>query len=122
MDEKYVILFTRHQLTDAQISEIETITKVKSSEFINFAELATRTITPENVSEIFSKLSEFIESVSAGSTVYIFGVVPAPLKNKLLYRLFGPDIHIYESWNLNRAPEGQKPEFEHYKWLLTGKY
>ena len=30
-----------------------------------------------------------------------------------------PSVWIYESFNINRAIEGAKPEFEHDSWLLT---
>ena len=115
----FVVTFTRHKLTTAQLAEIGSVDA-------DFMDLASLNILTEVQGEgIFLQIAE---RCKGKGDVNIFGVLPVPLRACFVahnetdpdYAL--PHIQVWEAFNVNRSPEGQKPTFEHVAWLRTGSY
>lgn len=111
------IVFTRHQLTQAQLNEIG------ERSTIDFTDLASREITTTD--EAFKVVKELFDRLQDTNVRYlnIYGVIPAPIRWALLrFHNFTKNItniRIYESFNTKRSKEGEKPTFEHKEWLHT---
>lgn len=122
------IVFTRHVLTPIQDAEIRAASGGEG--YLHRADLASRNImTMDNAREICNELlAMFHNRVSSDKTCSLYGVFPTPLRavffeieNEDGWRT-GTPIYIFESFNINRAAEGQPPQFEHAGWLKTGMY
>lgn len=119
------IWFSRHQPSIEQVQEI-------SGEIILLKELAEITITDDNLIDF---LNEFFSKIYTLANDYdrvhinLYGVVPPVLRSILLavsdltnkqnYKIL---IFTLESWNIMRSKEGEKPSFQHKKFVCTGYY
>src|SRR5438105_3705666 len=117
-------LFMRHKPTTQQLKEIGRIDH-------DFTELASRDI--KSLEEAEAIWSEMVQKFK-GYSVWLHGVFPAPLMN-CLYREDIRDIEdnpedmklsvslvLFSAFNINRAPEGEKPKFEHICWVPIAEF
>lgn len=124
------VIFTRHQLTDDQKSEMFEMERLKfenQDEMIivdcpDLARINIQKIT--EALDIVRGIIDRVHKIEPSCIIDIFGVVPAPIRWALgclcggFCEYFDP-IYIFESFNVNRSKEGEKPTFEHEEWLLT---
>lgn len=115
-----VIVFLEKDLTQKQIQEIDFILKSKQIndyKTLNFKNFASKKVkTEEEVSEI---ILEIYNSIGIANEVFIFGKLPAPVKEAFYYSSKikdslqnKVDIYVYESWTADK----------HIRWCLTGAY
>lgn len=108
--KKKAIWFSRHQPTAAQLTEISVL-GYEITDMEESMKIAAKSInTAEELDDIVTYLGLLSETHSA-----IFGVIPVPIRGEL-YRVCIP---VYESWNIQRSVEGQKPTFEHKQFVKT---
>lgn len=113
------IIFTRHALTAEQIA------KGQLENAISLQAAASRTLTTNADARVV--ITEWME-VAHGQSLRVFGVFPPILRfmmNQMFEGVTNPEkawIQTWEAHNINRAPEGQKPEFQFVDWLLTAEY
>lgn len=121
------IKFTRHALTPAQLTEIGEV-------HLDLTELASRNIgSRDEAKALWAEIVSAIKAIAKhDDDIHLYGVFPAPVRNQFVQHTFplGEDgkirantaiyIILNESFNINRAPEGSKPSFEHLCWLVTG--
>lgn len=125
MSKELATIFTRHQLTLPQLKEIESLGyELVFSE--SLAVLAKKTLKNVNDAEII--VGELIKIVRENSgRLAIFGVFP-PIFRSTMYELNGSlaatsvQLITWESHNINRTPEGEPPQFQHERWIVTGYY
>lgn len=112
------VWFSRHALTEAQAEEIaaagyEVIEDAKVSA------LAIRNMTSdEEVMETIMYMQQLLRS----GIQRFYGVFPPAIRSALLAwtGMFGGNtLELWESWNIQRTPDGGKPTFEHKKFVLT---
>jgi len=117
---KTVVVFTRHTLTAPQRAAIG------SAEFLDATELAAQSVN--SVAEGHSLLSQLIALAAPSDYVEIYGVIPVALRAALCARpkaVWGMKkvtLMVYESININRSKEGERPSFEFSEWVLVGEY
>lgn len=109
------IIFTRHTLTEKQMNEIKEWFpprfEVKVENHVALASITIRTM--EEAKDIVDQMVDGKESV------LFFGVFPPAIRRAIMLSPHHAKIATLESFNVNRAPEGEKPLFEHKEWLLT---
>jgi hypothetical protein len=118
------LVFTRHALTEQQREEMNEM----CVSVVDASDLASQSI--ESVEDAKTILNTIFERAGQKTWTAIFGVIPVPLRAELLRRDnynqgvggAGPVVFTYESFNVNRAPEGEKPQFQHNGWLKTGAF
>lgn len=127
------IVFTRHKLTDSQINELNNIFNYSSDDLVFLTDLASQNINNEQeLDNLFNNLVARIKEANPyDKKIEMFGVIPTPLRAKFK-RTYDNAIYmdskdivtvsVFESWNVNRAKEGEKPSFEHYKFLYTDSF
>lgn len=122
------LIFTRHQLTETQLTEIRAQWPDDSVELIDLSVIAgTALVNATDVNFVGEVILSVVRAASKGGQVVpLYGVIPAPLRAWLMkWDEDDPDnfwsftLQIYEAWNIQRTPEGGKPTFEHKQWVLT---
>jgi hypothetical protein len=117
------IVFTRHELTEEQFQEIE---KHTVGGVVYLRELASLSLKEwEDVEAVANEIIEQANKIAkkTGAVgVNVYGVFPTPLLYELNRRhdSLRTNLPLYSAWNINRAPEGEKPRFEHHGWLCIG--
>ena len=119
------IIFTRHALTEAQaVSRVDHFDEV-----VDWSERASQTLTSSSDAEAILDDLLSLASREAVKELTLFGVIPPVLRSALFHtddERSGAknliEIVVYEAHNINRADEGQKPQFEFAGWLMTGSY
>lgn len=109
------IVFTRHELTVDQASEIPLPA-------ISLTELASETLTESSVPDTIRKI---LASAPEADRLNVYGVLPPVLRAALFRRDWSGGatlIRVFEAHSENRAPEGERPQFKFIKWVLTGIY
>ena len=113
--------FSRHDITDGQSAEIaaagyEVITDG------NLKGFAVKNMTSdEEVMDVICRIQLIHDN---GGIRRFYGVFPPALRSALITwreKLGGAPIELWESWNIQRSPDGGKPTFEHKKFVLTFK-
>lgn len=129
MLEKVYIIFTRHQLSQSQINEINTDAEqfggIQTCEIVDLSHLAAKNIQSiEDAEEIYSKIVDTIKTLESKTNhIEIYGVIPVPIRYLMFDRQYGgydKSVTVNESFNINRS-NGEKLSHEHYCWLPTGK-
>lgn len=119
---KNAIVFTRHQLTEAQKAEIMNL----GFEFFSSKDSFLQINDSSTAQAVYDRLRESARQLNARA---IFGVFPAPLRElihrdaEMLLVTRGDYVHpvcLYEAWNVRRTKPGGPPTFEHLKWCRTG--
>ena len=122
---KNALWFSRHAPTEAQLQDIECMgyALVQSEAGIQFGSVSITTVHDQE--ELYEDLIDLCREHQLDA---IFGVFPTPILEKVCWY---PDpsnqtsgnewsITFYASWNVNRAPEGEKPAFTHKKFCAVG--
>lgn len=111
-----VLIITRHTLTEEQILEIEELGYTPL-----YTDLGQRNLnSSEELREYLHDLEELIRSNNAKA---LFGVFPTPVLAEMLSRMVARDdsigygIKVFHAWNISRTIEGERPSFQHRKWL-----
>ena len=124
------IVFTRHPLTDAQDRDLRAAPGGVG--YLHRADLANIEIT--NMYDATAIVAELCRMFSRRPKddllCELYGVFPAPIRHALLtldimhVGLGGGSaiVALYESFNIQRSVEGQKPTFEYAGWLVTGYF
>jgi hypothetical protein len=113
---KTAIWFSRHQPSPSQLEEISLGYQLADLE--EGMALGGRSLDSHaDVARVLRDLQTLIERHEASA---VFGVFPTPLLGEFVDCQEGTPF--FASWNVNRAPEGQKPQFTHKKWVLIGWY
>jgi len=113
------IWFSRHEPTAAQKAEIEK----RGYKLIHVEEGKRLGSMPINSEE---DLSIIIAEICALEPDAVFGVFPAPLQGEITEKaatnwLNGTSsVPCFEAWNVNRAPEGERPQFTHKRFVWVG--
>ncbi len=126
--EKVYIIFTRHPLTSEQWDEIkydaDQFGGLEECEIVNLTDLASLNISSvEEAEEIFEKILKTLKTWEDRTNhIEIYGVIPVPIRFLMFSQAESSSSAIVnEAFNINRSPEGEKPNFVHYCWLPTGK-
>ena len=108
------IWFSRHALTHSQRTEIY-------SRFDIILEVPQLSNISINSTEFFlSVLSELRSVIKNNNACAIFGVFPTPIASCISGGSDEGTIPCYASWNIQRSILGEKPTFEHHKFLIVG--
>ena len=80
--------------------------------------LATKNMTSdEEVAEVVTYMQLLRDRLSVKR---FYGVFPPAIRSALLARTGKfEEIELWESWNIQRPPDGGKTTFEHKKFVLT---
>ena len=117
---KQALWFSRHLPTADQLTDAEkigfTIIRIPAGIVMGARELKDK----EEVRQLVLQLISEAEESEASA---IFGVFPVPILEYCHYSGYtdGMPIHLYSSWNVNRAKEGEKPTFAHLAWCQIGE-
>ena len=113
------VWFSRHDMTESQAAEIaaagyEVVKDCK------LTELAGMNMTSdEEVREAIMYMMLLRDRYAVNR---FYGVFPPALRSALIAwtgMFSGNTIELWESWNIQRTPDGGKPTFEHKKFVLT---
>lgn len=116
---KKCIWFSRHSMTEAQAEEIAAA-GYEVIEDSNLKGFAGKNMTSDE--EVIDVIMRFQLLRDMEGVKRFYGVFPPALRSSLLTwreKLGGAPIELWESWNIQRSPEGGKPTFEHKKFVLT---
>jgi len=123
--KRKILWFSRHQPTAEQIAEIRE--RFPGFEIdIDFGiELGSRNLN--NRQDLENVLAE----IGRLKPQAIYGVFPTPILAKMHSFEVGmhfmasckglPYVPCFAAWNVNRAPEGERPAFQHKIFLLIGR-
>ena len=118
--KRKVIWFSRHDLTESQLESIKGA--YDDVEIINMKELASKTIT--DWSEALEVLAALQDMAGKNAVMEVYGVFPPPiqfeLSNHCMVSHERNQVPCYTAWNVNRAPEGERPTFEFKEWVRVG--
>jgi hypothetical protein len=121
--------FSRHQPTDVQLKEIESL-GFQLVELEMGMKMGAKSLDGEE--EAFYALEAIYGQRKEHQARAVFGVFPTPLLGEFvriptkqgIYAFSGkpvpkviPTTPVYAAWNVNRAKEGEKPQFTHKKWV-----
>lgn len=113
------IWFSRHAMTEAQAAEIA----AAGYQVIEDAKVSTMAMANMTSDEEVRETIMYMQQLLRNSGVQRFyGVFPPAIRSALLAwtgMFSGNTIELWESWNINRSPDGGKPTFEHKKFVLT---
>lgn len=112
------IWFSRHAMTADQAEEIGNI-----GELVDMSELASRQIN--TIAEADAIVGAIMDKAE-GHNIRLFGVIPAPMRH-ILHKFtrqtpVSSKLEVFESWNVQRSVEGEKPTFKHLQFIKTGEY
>lgn len=114
------IWFSRHAPSGDQLAEIAALgyTLVERETTM---ELASRSISDQDDRTAVAALLKAAMSNSGARA--LFGVIPVPLR----FMAAGEEYYlkampVFESWNVMRSVEGQKPTFAHREFLRVGDF
>lgn len=110
--------FSRHSMTKEQAEEIaaagyEVVKDCK------LTELAGINMTSDE--EVREAINYMMLLRNSGVHRF-YGVFPPALRSALMAwtgMFSGSTLELWESWNIQRSPDGGKPSFEHKKFVLT---
>ena len=112
------VWFSRHAMTEAQAEEIAAA-GYEVGKDCKLTELAGVNITSdEEVMEVI----KYMQLLKNSGVQRFYGVFPPALRSALMAwsgMFSGNTIELWESWNVQRSPDGGKPTFEHKKFVLT---
>lgn len=112
------IWFSRHSMTEAQAEEIASA-GYEIVEDVKTAEMAKQNLaSDEEVMDVI----KYMQLLKNSGVQRFYGVFPAVLRSALMAwsGMFGGNtLELWESWNVQRSPDGGKPTFEHKKFVLT---
>lgn len=114
------IWFSRHDITDDQAAEIA----AAGYEVITDGNLKGFAVKNMTSDEEVMEIVMYMMLLRNGGIRRFYGVFPPALRAlllKLKEKLGGGPIELWESWNIQRSPDGGKPTFEHKKFVLTFK-
>lgn len=120
--------FTRHKLTQIQLDQLPGPVELDLTELasVNLTSLEEAERLWQDLKKRFSdKCKELSISYPDHTVLELYGVFPAPVRHffqKGSWKDGPASIFTFEAFNVNRAKEGEKPQFEHNGWLLTGFY
>lgn len=129
---RLVVIFTRHELTEAQNQELRERFNGRCAYFID-RENASRNLTSADEAKeiVYGWILRALYDEDKCDRIQAFGVFPPILRNYLFNSEVDHssvvnegeiEIATWEAHNINRAPEGEKPQFAHSGWLQTGYY
>lgn len=113
------VWFSRHSMTEAQAAEIAAAGyEIHKDDFVS--RMATANMTSdEEVMEVIMYMMLLRDRYAVNR---FYGVFPPALRSALLAwtgKFGGNTVELWESWNVQRSPDGGKPSFEHKKFVLT---
>lgn len=114
------IIFTRHTFTAAQVAAYDGLNAAVTD--------AAARLTLHTDEDARKVVRGWLNLAAQGEAdcIEVFGVFPAILRGVLYPHSVtdwdGRMIDIFESHNINRAAEGEKPVFEFNGWYRTGRY
>lgn len=117
------VIFTRHELTSEQFAEMGSLLGGEGQGYLNI--LAKRTIQAVPDCELI--IDAILDCAVDSGLVNVFGVFPALLRYTMMElsresSLETITIMLWEAHNINRAAEGERPNFEFAGWYRTGEY
>jgi len=115
-----VIWFSRHEPTPAQVSDMGQTDAPEAVRLIKLTDLASKTLdSDEDVDSVMDAIREHRADA-------VYGVFPPAIQSEItresmaLAQDFGPHTHFHGAWNVNRAEEGERPSFEHLRFVVVG--
>lgn len=121
------IWFSRHQPTEKQLAEaLDMGYEIMAIE--DGMRLGAIQLTDDG--DVKAVLTALFALIAEHKAEAIFGVPSTPVMRQMRQTandaiLRGwwneSDILFYAAWNVDRAPEGQKPQFHHKRWELVGR-
>lgn len=115
------IWFSRHSMTEAQAAEIAAA-GYEVMEDCKLRDYAAMNITSS--SDVMDVIIHMQVLRDRDGVRRFYGVFPPVIRAALLTwrkEFGGNKIELWESWNVQRPPDGGKPTFEHKKFVLTYK-
>lgn len=117
--------FSRHTPTPAQVAEAKsmgyTLVDIDEGKRIGAFKILDN-------GDVRSVCTLLLGTASESGASAVFGVFPVPLQGQLARTAQDAvqsgewqGVVCYASWNVNRAPEGEKPTFEHAGWVCVGR-
>lgn len=126
IDIQKIVIFTRHDLTEKQLEEIAEFAEkhgLTENDIIDCSDLAK--INIKDSEEGYFITRQLIERDGVSNKA-IFGVIPTIVRKTLIElqsdELYDCYILTFESHNVQRSIEGEKPTFGHSQFYLTGIY
>lgn len=112
------VWFSRHSMTEAQAEEIASA----GYEIFEDAKIAAFAAMNIKSEEDLMEVIKYMQLLKNSGVQRFYGVFPPAIRSALLAwtgRFMGNTLELWESWNINRSPDGGKPSFEHKKFVLT---
>lgn len=112
------VWFSRHALTEAQAEEIAAAGYEIIEDSFASAMARKNLASDEEVTEVI----KYMQLLKNSGVRRFYGVFPPAIRSALLAwtgMFSGNTIELWESWNVQRSPDGGKPSFEHKKFVLT---
>ena len=112
------VWFSRHEITAEQSAEIAAA-GYEVMEDCKLRDYAAMNITSD---EEITEVIKYMQFLKNSGVQRFYGVFPAVIRSALLAwtGMFGGNtLELWESWNVQRSPDGGKPTFEHKKFVLT---
>lgn len=105
--------FSRHEPTQKQMAELEIIVDPEATELAS--------IPMDDWPEVGKVVRALIDLCRRWKVSAIAGVFPTPMLYWALpqYGTKG-ELTLFAAWNVNRAPAGEPPKFEHREFLVVG--
>lgn len=113
------IWFSRHDITEAQAEEITAAGYEIIEDSFASAMARKNLASDEEVMEVIMYMQQLLRN---SGVQRFYGVFPPAIRSALLAwtGMFGGNtLELWESWNVQRSPDGGKPTFEHKKFVLT---
>lgn len=112
------VWFSRHDITEAQAEEIAAAGYEIIEDSFASAMARKNLASDEEVMEVI----KYMQLLKNSGVQRFYGVFPPAIRSALLAwtGMFGGNtLELWESWNIQRTPDGGKPTFEHKKFVLT---
>jgi hypothetical protein len=118
---KKVLWISRHRPTVKQLDEMT----ANGEELVTDIQFGSMNInTDEDVQKYFNTFNNLLEEIDP---VAIYGVFPTPVLHDFALNMaqhmdYDAEVFIpvYAAWNIQRSVEGEKPTFEHKKFMQVG--
>ena len=113
-----VIWFSRHALTPAQLAELKEEHGDDVRILIPSALSSKELNTEDDALDVHDKLCTYAAKHRACA---IYGVLAAPMFYAIDERNTYPRLKLpfYTAWNVQRTKQGEKPTFEHKRFVFT---
>jgi hypothetical protein len=117
---KKVLWISRHYPTKTQIDEMS------QNDHLVLTDIELGSMNLNSEEDLDAYWEEFNKNIKEIKPEAIYGVFPTPILNTLVMNMgneYVPVecwIPIYSAWNVQRSVEGERPTFEHYKFMQVG--